>query len=64
MEIPDLELYYLAAHLQHTIHWLDTDPNWESALLEGKHKRHQLGTLLSPLPPRIRFILWAACGRE
>ena len=46
MEVPDLEMYYLAAHLQHAIHWLDEDDNWEKQLIKGTWSLEDLPRVL------------------
>lgn len=32
-----MELYYMASQLQHAVHWLDDNDNWEKRLLAGTY---------------------------
>ena len=46
MEVPDMEIYYIAAHLQHLVHWLDTGDNWEKRLMKGTWNLEDLPRVL------------------
>lgn len=41
-----MDYYYLAAQLQHAVHWMDEEDSWESILLRGTCGGHSLPEVL------------------
>ncbi|KAJ1104098.1 hypothetical protein NDU88_001513 [Pleurodeles waltl] len=46
IELRHMELYYLASHLHHAVHWLDLENNWDKKRLQGVCDEHTLSALL------------------